>query len=181
MKDISIKICIFGDAAVGKTTLIHKYCTGEFIDTYEATLGAGFSEHDVNGEIIDEKYKGYKIHLNIYDIAAQSSYNHLLDMYTSGLHGFLLAFAVDDPESLNHLEKWKAKIIELNPEAESVPFLIIGTKDDLESKISKKQIEELEKKLNKRVLMTSSKLEKNVNNVFNTLTKAILNEFGDSF
>lgn len=181
MKEISIKICIFGDAAVGKTTIIHKFCTGEFIDTYEQTLGAGFSEHEVNGELIDPKYRGYKIHLNIYDIAAQSAYNHLLDMYTSGLHGYFLAFAVDDPDSLNHIEKWKNKIIELNPETETVPYLIIGTKDDLESKIPKNKIEEIEKKLNKKVIMTSSKLEKNVNNVFNTLTKLILDDFGDLF
>jgi hypothetical protein len=31
------------------------------------------------------------------------------------------------------------------------------------------------------VIMTSSKLEKNVNNVFNTLTKLILDDFGDLF
>ena len=179
MKDISMKICILGDAAVGKTTIIHKYCTGEFIDSYEATLGAGFLEHEINGEIIDSKYKGYKIHLNIYDIAAQTSYNFLLDMYTTGLHGYFLAFSVDNPVSLDNIEKWKEKITELNPEIADVPYIIIGTKEDIQSQVPKEKIEETEKKFNKKIIMTSSKADKNVNNVFNTLTKMILDEFDD--
>jgi small GTP-binding protein len=180
MREISCKICIFGDMAVGKTTIIHRFTTGEFIEDYQGTLGAGFSEYEIEGKKIDSKYEGCKIHLNIYDIAAQATFNYLLDMYTSGLHGYFLAFAVDNPTSLDNLEEWRKKIIKLNPETKNIPFLIIATKDDLESKIAKGKIDEVAKKLGAEIIMTSSKNEKNVADVFVNLTKKILAEF-DSF
>jgi len=179
IKEISIKICVFGDAAVGKTTIINKFCSGDFVEKYEETLGAGFSEYELKGEQIDPKYKPYKVNLNIYDIAAQSSFNHLLEIYTSGLHGYFLAFAVDNSRSLENLRKWKEKIVKLNPETDNIPFLVIGTKNDIPTTIPVENMNKIEQEFDKKIVLTSSKKDENVSDVFITLSKLILDEFDE--
>ena len=46
------KVCIFGDAGVGKTTLVNRYLTGIFDSNYKITIGADFYLKKL---IIDDK------------------------------------------------------------------------------------------------------------------------------
>ncbi len=42
-----LKLVILGDSNVGKTSLMHRYVSTEFIRSYKATIGADFSTKDV--------------------------------------------------------------------------------------------------------------------------------------
>ena len=44
VKNVSarFKICLFGDAGVGKTTLINRYLTGVFEERYKISIGMDF-------------------------------------------------------------------------------------------------------------------------------------------
>ena len=52
MKNIVLKGLIAGDASVGKTTLLHRYVEGEFIDSMTMTIGVDFHTKQLD---IDEK------------------------------------------------------------------------------------------------------------------------------
>ena len=42
-----MKIAFYGNAEVGKTSLINRYMSGEFTHNYLETLGTGFREKEI--------------------------------------------------------------------------------------------------------------------------------------
>jgi Ras-related protein Rab-8A len=62
--DFLAKVIIIGDTGVGKTNILTKYCTGQFKDSYVATIGVDFKMKTV---AVD----GGKIKLQIWDTAGQ--------------------------------------------------------------------------------------------------------------
>ena len=51
MDEISLKILLIGDSFVGKTSLLLKYCDGQFPEAHMATIGIEFKD-----KIIDNNY-----------------------------------------------------------------------------------------------------------------------------
>ena len=49
-KKVLVKIIIIGDSGVGKTAILHKYVTGNFIQEHKATIGADFLTKEINVE-----------------------------------------------------------------------------------------------------------------------------------
>ena len=57
------KICVVGDGAVGKTSLIQRYTEGEFNEEYIMTLGAQFTKHETEFEGVKTGWRQYRIPL----------------------------------------------------------------------------------------------------------------------
>src|SRR3989304_5586004 len=47
MKTFKLKICLVGEEGVGKTSLVHRFVSGAFDESYIRTLGAGGSKKSV--------------------------------------------------------------------------------------------------------------------------------------
>src|SRR5437667_11891952 len=72
---IKTKVCLVGEAAVGKTSLIRRFVQDEFDDRYITTLGAKVSKREMAFETPDRT----KIHMDmtVWDIMGEKGFREL--------------------------------------------------------------------------------------------------------
>jgi small GTP-binding protein len=82
------KICLTGDPAVGKTSLIRRFVLDLFDDTYLTTIGAKVTKRKM---VVDFPDRAQKIDLNlmIWDVAGQKEYRQFHEMYLRGMEGVI--------------------------------------------------------------------------------------------
>jgi small GTP-binding protein len=153
-----LKMIIVGDGGVGKTTLIHRYLTGNYLDQ-RMTVGSGFATRDLNME-------GITITLAIWDFAGEERFRFLLPTYCRGSLGCLLAFDLTRPPTFYHLDQWLT-LIQNN--TDEIPILLLGNKRDAGEKNS--DLAKDYAKINGLAgyIETSAKEGYNVDKVFETI------------
>jgi small GTP-binding protein len=159
-----IKLCLLGDGAVGKTSLVRRYVYDVFDDKYLISFGTKVSKKSL-------KVGDADIDLMIWDILGQKSHEALHAAYYRGAAG---AFAVCDytrPETVRNLKSWLGSFRSVVGE---MPVMILSNKADLERKISLKEIEEFGKEAGCTVLETSAKSGLNVELAFQEMGKKLL-------
>lgn len=159
-----IKLCLLGDGAVGKTSLVRRYVYDVFDDKYLISFGTKVSKKSI-------KVGDAEIDLMIWDILGQKSHEALHAAYYRGAAG---AFAVCDytrPETVRNLKSWLGSFRSV---AGETPVMILSNKADLERKISLKEIEEFGKEVGCTVLETSAKSGLNVELAFQEMGKKLL-------
>ena len=165
MINFKYKVLLIGPAAVGKTSLLHRFVDGVFKQDYAATIGAQF----LTKEIEDSQ-------LNLWDIGGQPRFLDLRTTFYRGTHGALLVFDLTRKETFEELNHWHFEMVKtLNRE---VPFVLIGNKLDLVKSrraISKKASEKFAKERNSIYIETSALSGENVEEAFIELTRLIAN------
>ncbi|TLZ94344.1 MAG: hypothetical protein E6K04_01825, partial [Methanobacteriota archaeon] len=84
LKHVKAKVCLVGDVAVGKTSLIRRFVQDEFDDRYIATVGT-----KVTKKTVDVTWKGAPAMLDmmVWDIMGEKGFRALLrDAYFEGSH-----------------------------------------------------------------------------------------------
>ena len=165
----SIKVCLLGEANVGKTSLVYRFIENKFREDYKSTLGVNLLKKDMD---ID-KYKG--ISAQIWDLGGQESFKSLRSLYLQGANGALVIYDTTNRRSFERLDEWVRDFREARGQA---PILLIGNKIDLKDKV---KVEEDEGKAfaNKNkmeFLSTSAKTGNNVEKAFLELIKGILDK-----
>jgi len=120
-----LKLIVVGDGGVGKTTLIHRYLTGTYLDQ-RMTVGSGFATCDLNIE-------GVTITLAIWDFAGEERFRFLLPTYCRGSLGCILAFDLTRPPTFYHLDQWLTLV---RSNTDDIPILLVGNKSDAGDKNS---------------------------------------------
>src|SRR5437660_12340143 len=84
-KHVKAKVCLVGDVAVGKTSLIRRFVQDEFDDRYIATVGT-----KVTKKSVDVTWKGAPAMLDmmVWDIMGEKGFRELLkEAYFDGAQG----------------------------------------------------------------------------------------------
>ena len=114
---LKFKILLFGAEAVGKTSLILRYVKNSFSDNIRKTIGANFLMKEID-------FENKHIKLIIWDIAGQSKFERMRDVYYRGSQGAIGVFDVTRPETLDEIPIWMKSIKE--SVKSDIPILIIG-------------------------------------------------------
>ena len=161
------KVIICGDYAVGKTSLVRRFTTGDFSYDYKTTLAVNF----VKTEVILE---GFHIDLSIWDTAGQERFQKLRKEYYKNANATIFVYDLTRPESFHHVEeRWK-------PEVDSViqgyTPILIGTKADLVEQrvVTTGSGEELARRFGTTYYETSALTGKNVEKTFHSLAQLLL-------
>jgi len=164
-----IKLVVVGDGAVGKTSLLISYATGDFPTEYVPTVFENYTAQlELNNSIIL---------LHLWDTAGQEDYDRLRPLSYPGSDIVFLCFSVVNKTSYDAIKiKWYPEVHHYVP---NVPIMLLGTKLDLREEgvadpqvgsvqsISTEQGEELSKEVKAiKYFEVSAKTRKNLDVVF---------------
>ena len=152
-------ICLLGEAGVGKTSLLTRFCDNSFKERYNNTIGVDF-------RVITLKCKNIISKIHIWDTAGQERFRSLALNYINNSQGFIFVYDITNRESFNNVENWVNLALEKNNK--NICNFLVGNKTDKEAerKVSVKEGEILAKEKNFFFLETSAKTDDNVQKLF---------------
>ncbi len=171
MADYVLKICLLGDGAVGKTSLVYRYIENRFSRDFKSTLGVNLLKKKLT---LDGDFAGKTASVQIWDLGGQQAYRKLRKLYLEGSQGALVVFDITSQASFDHLDDWIGSLIEIR--GDKVPMILIGNKVDLEENkvITKEQAEEYAKKYGIPLILTSAATGEQVEEAFKDLIMSIV-------
>merc|ERR1711920_394306 len=156
---VSYKLVLLGDAAVGKSSVVGRFVKNEFLDFQQPTIGAAFLTQTV-------KLATHKVKFEIWDTAGQERYRSLAPMYYRGAGAALVVYDITDMETYSGAKKW---VDELQRQGDpDIVIALAGNKCDLDLK-RKVRTEEARTYAEENGLLyieTSAKTGQNVDAIF---------------
>ena len=166
----TFKICLLGEARVGKTSVIKKFIEGKLDKDYKMTVG-----FDIFTKVIN-LYGDKAIKLSIWDLAGEERFSFFQYKFYKGALGAFIVFDLTNMMSFNKLDRWVNSFLDNNNDA---VLMLIGNKVDL-----KKEIEVKQKKIDKyaakkrfQYLETSALTGHNIEKAFASISKKILEKY----
>uniref|UniRef100_A0A0X3P3R2 Ras and EF-hand domain-containing protein homolog n=1 Tax=Schistocephalus solidus TaxID=70667 RepID=A0A0X3P3R2_SCHSO len=120
------RIILVGDSAVGKTSFMHRFCTGDFYQNTRSTIGVDFKARNI---FID----GILCTIELWDTAGQERFHSLVSQYFRKCDGAILMYDVSNRNSFLGVRDW-VSLLEEHSGDEMIPRVIVGNKSDLRDK-----------------------------------------------
>jgi len=170
---VRAKVCLVGDAGVGKTSLIRRFILNQFDDKYIKTIGTKVSKKSLC------LYDGFRereteVVMTLWDIMGQEGFRELLkDAYFCGANGIMAVCDVTNEETMNRLDGWLDRTYKI---AGDVPVAILINKADLgdKEKIEERKIAQFGRAYESPFFFTSAKTGEGVEKAFADISSRIL-------
>lgn len=179
------RLLLLGDSACGKSSLLYRFCQGDFSTDHVPTIGIDFRLKNVD-------FKGRQVKAQIWDTAGmfylsrlfliliilvikflgQERFKSITHNYFKGAHGIVLVYDVSNATSFENIRRW---VSDVNQFAEnSVNMILIGNKCDLsERAVSMDDGKKLAAEFGIPFFETSAKADIGVNDAFSTLITTV--------
>lgn len=166
-----LKSIVLGDGAVGKTTLLHRWIDGIFIEDLQMTIGVTFHTYKTN-------HNGVPCNLVVWDLGGQRQFREMgvFEKYLKGASSILLGFDLTSLDTFQNLPEW---IDFIKRNADNVPLVLFGNKSDLlsEREVEPDLIDDAVKEYGfKAYFETSARTGQGVNAVFEHLIEEAFEE-----
>lgn len=119
-EQMQVKVGLIGDAQIGKTSLMVRYCDGSFDEDYVQTLGVNFLEKTI-------AIRNTQLTFSIWDLGGQREFINMLPIVCSDAAAIIFMFDLTRKATLNSIRNWYRQARGFNRIA--VP-LLVGTKFD---------------------------------------------------
>ncbi|MGB0387243.1 MAG: GTP-binding protein [Ardenticatenaceae bacterium] len=162
---IQKKICLLGDANVGKTSLIRRFVEERFDERYLSTVGVNISRKTL-------VRPSETINMLLWEIEGSDGFKKKHLNFLHGVTGAIIVCDLTRHKTLDTLERYARQLRALNA---TVPLVFIGNKVDLLNKrtITDRELRALCNKLGGPYLLTSAKTGTQVNDAFSLLADQI--------
>ncbi|KAL6500880.1 Ras-related protein RABC2a [Orobanche hederae] len=166
--DLSFKILLVGDSAVGKSSLLVSFISN-VVEDLSPTIGVDFK---IKFLTVGDK----RLKLTIWDTAGQERFRTLTSSYYRGAQGIILVYDVTRRDTFTNLSDVWAKELELYSTHEDCIKMLVGNKADRESArvVSKEEGMTLAKELGCLFFECSAKTRENVDQCFEKLVLKIM-------
>ncbi len=164
MNVIRRKICLLGDFAVGKTSLVRWSVEGRFENKYLSSIGVKISRKTV-------VRPASQLNLLVWDLAGSEEFNSQSD-YLRGAAGALLVCDLTRRETLASFERYVLQVRTVNATA---PLVVVGNKADLvaDRAITEAEMQEVCTALGSPYFMSSAKTGEHVDAIFLCLAELL--------
>ncbi|HYY48163.1 MAG TPA: Rab family GTPase [Thermoplasmata archaeon] len=169
-KHVKAKVCLVGDVAVGKTSLIKRFVLDDFDDRYIATVGT-----KVTKKTVDVTWKGVPatLDLMVWDIMGEKGFRALLrDAYFEGSQGVIAVCDLTRKDTFYDLNNWVQMI---RKQLGAVPVVFLGNKMDLTERlvVTQEELARMGTIHSAPHFLASAKTGAGVNEAFKALAEAI--------
>ena len=172
MNNIKVKIGLFGDTNVGKTSIFNIINNNISNTDTHTTIGVDFI-------IKNYKINNTNIKLHIWDTAGQERYNAIIKPYYS-VDIPIFVFNMNDKGSFDNLHKWIADTNEYN-KFNTIARYLIGNKSDLECVVPYADINEFIISHNLKYYVNSNLIQVNIvqimENIVNNIYKLYAHKY----
>jgi len=169
---MKIKICLVGEAAVGKTSLIRRFVLEDFDDKYIQTLGTKVSKKELSVPPWDGN-ESVKIDMTIWDIMGQKGFRELLkEAYFYGAKGVIAVADVTRKTTLDDLDDWIEGVYSVTGK---IPIQFMANKWDLkdQTELGEEELVQATKAYGSPYFFTSAKTGEGVERAFQDLAERI--------
>lgn len=163
-KSLQRKVCMLGAFSVGKTSLVQRFVSSLFSDKYLTTVGVKIDKKVVATNAQD-------VTLMLWDLAGEDAYHTIKTSYLRGAAGCIIVIDGTRPKTLEVARE----IIDLvQKSVGEIPFIIALNKADRKDEwlLESEDIAQLRQA--HVVIETSAKSGANVDEMFRSLTEAML-------
>jgi small GTP-binding protein len=176
MRAISKKVCLLGDFAVGKTSLVRRFVYDLFDDTYISTIGVKVSRKTVP---VAQASGSVGVAMMLWDLAGSEEFSRVRVSYLRGTAGAVLVCDLTRPETLDHLQGYLADLERISPGAH---LILAANKRDLveppppgeSGTLTPAQVEAAAAQLGIPCTITSAKTGEAVEDLFRALAHQFL-------
>ncbi len=159
-----LKLCLLGDGAVGKTSLVRRYVFDVFDDKYLMSFGTKVSKKTV-------LFDAVQADLMIWDILGQRVQSSLHAAYYRGAAGALVVCDSTRPETVKSLSSWVDSFISV---VGDMPVIVLANKSDLPKNISMDELRSFCESIGAPLLETSAKTGTNVEEAFEQIARRMV-------
>eukprot|EP00045_Choanoeca_perplexa_P004590 m.39274 g.39274 ORF g.39274 m.39274 type:complete len:206 (-) comp12656_c2_seq1:476-1093(-) len=163
--DKEFNILIIGDASVGKTSLLCRYVSNEFSDSYQSTLTNDYLTKCIE---ID----GQRIGVTCWDTAGQERFRTITASYYRNANAVMLAYAANEPDSFENIEGWHGEIQRYCSPA--VVVSLVATKTDLAIQVKPSDAKAYAKEHSTLIAETSAKEGRGVEEAFQAIVDRLM-------
>lgn len=170
MSTVAKKVCLLGDFAVGKTSLVRRFVYNRFDDKYISTIGVKVSRKVIalpgEGDVVE-------MAMMLWDLAGSEEFDRVRMSYLRGAAGAVLVCDLTRAETLDSLERYVRDLHSVSPAARIV---LAANKNDLidERQIAYEKVAELAVSLGAPYYLTSAKTGDEVETMFRDLGQMLL-------
>jgi small GTP-binding protein len=122
---LSKKVCLLGDFAVGKTSLVRRFVYDYFDDQYLSTIGVKVSRKTIN---LAQGQDLVELTMMLWDLAGGEEFTPMRTSYLRGASGMLLVGDLTRPPTFELLSRYGAG---LEQTGERLPLVLAANKVDL--------------------------------------------------
>jgi len=116
------KVVIIGDAGVGKSNIMSRFCKDEFTKDNKSTIGVDFATRQI-------EHDGKNIEAQVWDTAGQERFKAVTAAYFRGAIGALIIYDVTNRASFQNCERWLRDLRQHTDP--SLVAMLVGNKCDL--------------------------------------------------
>lgn len=164
------KIILVGDPGVGKTSIMTKFVSNEFQNTYLSTIGVEFKSKEIHIN------NNTCARLKIWDTCGQEKFRAITRQYFKNSEGVFVVFDLTNKETIKKLDIWM-KDIKDNIDNDYFIFLI-GNKSDVKERDLTIAEEAKQFAINKKInyYEVSAKTGSGIYNIFEKMANKLINK-----
>lgn len=173
MTSLSKKVCLLGDFAVGKTSLVRRFVYNLFDDKYISTIGVKVSRKTVS---VPRDNRIVELTMMLWDLAGSEEFNQMRASYLRGAAGAVLVCDLTRPETLDSVQLY---VRDLQSVSSNAQLVLAANKYDLldqpanASYLTTAQVEAVAAELGIPCYLTSAKTGQEVETLFRHLGRLL--------
>ena len=159
---LSKKVCLLGDFAVGKTSLVRRFIYNLFDDKYLSTIGVKVSRKVL---VLPDADEATELSLLLWDLAGGEEFNDVRTSYLRGAAGGILVCDLTRQATLVNLSAYAHDLRQMSPQAR---IIIAANKADLttQQRLSEDHVRSIAARIGAPYFLTSARLGNCVDELF---------------
>lgn len=167
---INKKVCLLGDFAVGKTSLVRRFVYDRFEDKYLSTIGVKVSRKPM---VLSHHDQLVDLGIILWDIAGTREFDQMRASYLRGAAGVVLVCDLTRPDTFQHLPSYCDDLHQICPAAQ---LILAANKTDLvdQLRLSPSEVEAYAAERQIHYFLTSARSGDQVETLFRELAHLML-------